>query len=140
MSKGHPDKIAKFINIVVSLCKEKPDEANKIIDESLAPMLSFLDDECTAFGARAIKSLTISEAKDQNGKPKGTKLLVVRAQNIDGEDVVKFQEADRPSVALANWFLASSSGEFGWRLDKPRDSKDKPASIFDAVSGTKDER
>ena len=138
MSKGHPDKIGNFINITVNLCKDKPDATNTIIDESLAGMLSFLDDECTAFGVKAVRSVTVSEARDQQGKPKGCKLLVIRATNIDGIDVVRFQEADRPSVALANWFLQCATGEFGWREDKKRDPSNRPASIFDAVGGTSD--
>lgn len=138
MSKGHPDKVADFIGITVNLCKDKPDATNTIIDESLASMLSFLDDECTAFGVRTIRSVTVSEAKDQQGKRKGVKLLVIRATNIDGVDVVRFQEADRPSVALANWFLQCAVGEFGWREDKKRDPSKRPASIFDAVGGTEE--
>ncbi len=140
MSKGHPDKIASFTNIIVNLCKDKPNATNQIIDESFSSMLSFLDDECTAFGVRTVKSITVSDAKDQQGKPKGTKLLVVRAETIDGDAVVRFQEADRPAVAMANWFLSCSTGDFGWRADKPRDSTNKPASIFDAVGSDKGER
>lgn len=138
MSKGHPDKIANFTQVIVNLCKDNPHETNSIIDNSLSSMLSFLDDEPECFGVRAIRSLTISEARDQQGKPKGCKLLVVRATNIEGVDVVKFQEADRMSVAMANWFLSCSSGEFGWREDKKRDPSNRPTSIFDAVGGTKE--
>ena len=138
MSKGHPDKISKFTDIIIALCQEEPQHANQIIDSNLARMLSFLDDECTAFGCRLVKSLTISEARDQQGKPKGCKLLVIRATDIDGVDVVRFQEADRPAVALANWFLSCAAGEFGWREDKKRDPSNRPATIFDAVSSTKE--
>ena len=138
MSKGHPDKIATFTTKIVNECKESPDATNSIIDERFASMLEFLYDESTAFACRVVKSVTISEARDQQGKPKGCKLLVIRATNIDGIDVVRFQEADRPAVAMVNWFLACGTGEFGWREDKKRDPANRPASIFDAVSGTKE--
>ena len=138
MSKGHPDKIAAFTKTIVDECQESPDATNKIIDERFASMLSYLDDECSAFGCRCIKSVTISEARDQQGKPKGCKLLVIRATDIDGIEVIRFQEANRAAVAMANWLLSCAAGEFGWREDKKRDPSYRPTTIFDAVSSTKE--